>query len=63
MAKQDYTLKFTKAYVDVESDTITEIGKETNTEYSLSETLQAFEGRQFDITFKETNELVPSEQE
>lgn len=62
MAKSNYTLKFTNAYVDVSANTITEMGKETTNEYVLTDILESLQNKELDITFAEKNEILPEEQ-
>lgn len=62
MAKTNYTLKFTNAYVDVQENTITEVTKDATFTHDLKEVLEGLEGKQLDITFSEKNDVFPEEQ-
>lgn len=62
MAKSNYTLKFTSAYVDVQENTITEVTKDATFTHDLKEVLEQLEGKQLDITFSEKNDVFPEEQ-
>lgn len=62
MAKTNYTLKFTNAYVDVSNNTITEVTKDATFTHDLKEVLEQLEGKQLDITFSEKNDVFPEEQ-
>lgn len=62
MAKTNYTLKFTNAYVDVPNNTITEVTKDATFTHDLTEILERLEGKQLDITFSEKNDVFPEEQ-
>lgn len=62
MAKSNYTLKFTSAYVDVPNNTITEITKDASFTHDLTEVLKQLEDKQLDITFSEKNDVFPEEQ-
>lgn len=62
MAKTNYTLKFTSAYVDVSNNTITEVTKDATFTHDLTEVLEQLEGKQLDITFSEKNDVFPEEQ-
>lgn len=62
MAKTNYTLKFTNAYVDVSNNTITEVTKDATFTHDLKEVLEGLEGKQLDITFSEKNDVFPEEQ-
>ena len=62
MAKTNYTLKFTNAYVDVSNNTITEVTKDATFTHDLKEVLGGLEGKQLDITFSEKNDVFPEEQ-
>lgn len=59
MAKQDYTLSFKGAYIDVGEGTITEVTKDDSYVHDLEAVLSELEGKQLAITFKETNEVIP----
>lgn len=46
-----------KGIIDLENDTITEITKEAENEYSLSGILKRFDGRMSTLSIKEDTEL------
>lgn len=62
MAKSNYTLKFTNAYVDVQENTITEVTKDATFTHDLKEVLEGLEGKQLDITFSAKNDVFPEGQ-
>lgn len=57
MAKQTTSIKFNNAYVDRDTDTITEVTKDGNIEHSLSETLELLEGKEVNISFTSKNDF------
>lgn len=59
MAKKNFTLKFTNAFISLEDDTITEITRDSNYVHSLSDIIEQLEGKQLDITFSEKTDVIP----
>lgn len=63
MAKKDFSFTFKNAFIDVENDTITEVTRDGNFEHVLSEVLEELEGKQLNIGFKESIEVLPDSEE
>lgn len=61
MAKQNNTLKFTNATIDLESNLIIEVTKDAEYAHSLMDTLRGLEGKSLDITFAEKNDVLPDD--
>lgn len=61
MAKQNYTLKFTNATIDLENNLIIEVTKDAEFAHPLMETLKGLEDKNLDITFSEKNDIFPDD--
>lgn len=58
MAKQNSTLSFKDAYIDVENDIITEVSKDDTFTHKLSDVLSSLEGKCLNISFKENQDVL-----
>lgn len=63
MAKKDFSLTFKNCYISLEDNTITEIGKDYNEVFVLSEVLKELEGKSLNISFKESVEYSTTDHE
>lgn len=59
MAKKNSTITFKDAYIDVTSDTITEVTKDGTIEHSLKYILETLEGKCLNISFRENIDIPP----
>lgn len=62
MAKKT-TATNVKGILDIDSDIITEITKDAENVYSLSEILNEYDGKQITLSIKEEQELAVKEEE
>lgn len=63
MAKSNYTLKFASTFINVAENTLTEITKDGENTYVLTEVLEKLEDKALDITFSEKQDIYPQEEE
>lgn len=58
MAKQTFNLNFQNAYISLEDNSIIEHSKEEEIVHVLSEVIDSLEGKQLNISFKETKDIA-----
>ena len=59
MAKKDFSLTFKNCYVDLANNTITEITRDGEEVFVLSDVLAELEDKQLNISFKESIDYLP----
>lgn len=58
MAKQDYSISFKNAYISLEDNSIIEHTKEEEIIHVLSDVIKSLEGKQLNISFKESKDVA-----
>lgn len=63
MAKEDFSLTFKNCFVNLEDKTITEVDKDGEQVFDLNEVLEKLEGKQLNISFRESVPYKPNLEE
>ena len=58
MAKQDYSISFKNCYISLEDNEIIEQTKEEEITHVLSDVIKSLEGKQLNISFKESKDVA-----